>query len=109
VVGEQGVVFEGVELPVGTVVRWNPLGATRDPQFFDDPHRFDLSRDTKGRVPFGFGLHRCLGHAMARADMEIAIDVLASRVRNPAISAPVRMAATGALWGPEALQLSFTG
>ena len=106
-VGAEGVRFGGIDLPVGTSVRWNPMGATRDPEFFTDPYRFDLARDTTGRISFGHGLHRCLGHAMARADMEIAIDVLTQRLRRPVISRPPKMVATGLLWGAEALHLRF--
>ena len=107
VVGGEGVVFDDVELPVGTLVRWNPMGATRDPGFFDQPYRFDLARDTRGRIPFGWGLHKCLGHTMARADMEVAVEALTERLVSPVIETPPRMVATGSLWGAEALRLRF--
>lgn len=107
-VAEPGVIFENVEIPVGTVLRWNPMGANRDPEFFADPYTFDLDRDTKGRVPFGFGLHKCLGHLMARSDMEVAIEQLTRRLTDVRISGPIEAVATGSIWGPAALPLKFT-
>ncbi|HET6509942.1 MAG TPA: cytochrome P450 [Baekduia sp.] len=107
VVAEEGVVLDGVALPVGTIVRWNPMGTTRDPDKFEDPDRFDLRREVKGRMPFGWGLHKCLGQHMARSDMEVAIEVLTQTLKRPRITEPVTMVATGALWGPGALRLAF--
>jgi cytochrome P450 len=106
--GEPGIVIEGVELPEGAPVRWNTLCAGRDPEMFDEPNRFDPSRPTDTRrVPFGFGIHKCLGHSMARTDMEIAIEVLTERLGSPRIAEPLEMAMTGAMWGPARLPMTF--
>lgn len=107
VVEEEGVVVEGCAMPVGTVMRFNMHGAARDPERFDAPDAFDLHRATKGRVAFGAGKHKCLGHTMARADMEEALAALTARLRDPRITGPIETSAAGALWGPTKMPIAF--
>ena len=54
--------------------------ANRDPEVFCDPDRFDLERNPTDHVGFGFGLHYCLGAAVARLEGSIALDALARRL-----------------------------
>ncbi len=57
------------------------LGATgRDPAVFDRPDEFDLTRDTRDHLAFGHGMHGCLGGALARAQVEIALGRLHHRL-----------------------------
>jgi cytochrome P450 len=49
------------------------VGANRDPAVFADPHRFDIHRENARRhLAFGFGVHHCLGAALARMEAEVA-------------------------------------
>ena len=51
--------------------------ATRDDRAFADPDRFDINRRHSGHnLGFGYGIHSCLGAALARMEGRIAIDVL---------------------------------
>ncbi len=52
------------------------IAANRDPELFDDPERFDLTRPGLGRhVGFGAGgRHFCLGAALARLELRIWIE-----------------------------------
>ena len=80
------------EIPVGDTVIQPGDGvvlslqsANRDPEAFPDPDRLDLARGAdgtrvSGHVAFGHGIHRCPGHALARAELEIALDVLFRRL-----------------------------
>jgi cytochrome P450 family 103 len=108
VVGDD-FVLEGVHLPPGTIVRANMMGTTRDPARFAAADRFDLQRDRGRTVPFGQGVHKCIGHALARADMEAAVEILTSRITDVAV-APTGVdfqPVTGALWGPTHLPITF--
>ncbi|HEY2577792.1 MAG TPA: cytochrome P450 [Streptosporangiaceae bacterium] len=44
--------------------------ANRDPAAFDDPDRLDVHRNARHHVAFSFGAHQCLGHALARIELQ---------------------------------------
>jgi cytochrome P450 len=47
--------------------------ANRDPSVFEQPNRIDLSRNARTHLSFSGGVHFCLGHLLARAELEIAL------------------------------------
>lgn len=53
--------------------------ANHDPEAFDEPHRFDISRKGKPHVTFGGGAHICIGAPLARLEAQIAIGKLMAR------------------------------
>jgi len=48
-------------------------GANRDPEVFADPGKLDLGRGSARHLAFGFGIHQCIGHALARLELEVGI------------------------------------
>ena len=44
--------------------------------------RFDIGRTTNPHMAFGFGIHRCLGASLARAEMQEALPILAATLRH---------------------------
>jgi cytochrome P450 len=69
----------GVPIPKGRMIIPLLGAANRDPKRFTDPNRLDLGRADCRPVSFGFGVHHCIGAALARAEGEIAIAVLYDR------------------------------
>ncbi|MHB1518744.1 MAG: cytochrome P450 [Acidimicrobiales bacterium] len=71
--------LSGVTVPAGHPVLLVTGSATRDERFFDQPDRFDIDRPPSLALGFGYGVHSCLGAALARMESRIAIAALASR------------------------------
>jgi cytochrome P450 len=59
--------------------------ANRDPEFFDEPDRFDIARSPNRHLTFGQGVHTCLGLQLAREEARVA--VRAFLARHPGVSA----------------------
>src|SRR5829696_262358 len=54
--------------------------ANRDPEHFDDPERYDVTRAPNHHIAFGFGTHFCLGAALARLETRMFFDEFVRRV-----------------------------
>ena len=54
--------------------------ANRDPAQFLQPDVLDLTRSENHHIPFGYGIHYCLGAALARAQGQIAINRILQRL-----------------------------
>jgi cytochrome P450 len=63
--------------------------ANRDPERYADPGRFDITRADSRPVTFGGGVHSCIGAALARAEVEIALTTLFGRVPSLHLVEPV--------------------
>lgn len=70
--------LRGVTIPAGSPVFLINGAANRDPQAFTDADAFDIDRDrTQAQnLGFGYGIHSCLGAALARLESAIALDKL---------------------------------
>lgn len=73
---------DGVALGPGAVLSLSILSSQRDEAVYAEPQAFDIGRDDHPRwsLTFGHGAHRCLGEALARAEMEEALSVLTQRL-----------------------------
>ncbi|MEJ2871472.1 cytochrome P450 [Actinomycetospora sp. OC33-EN08] len=69
-------------VPEGAKILMFLGAANRDPRHWDDPDRFDLTRDPSGHVGFGMGLHQCVGQHVARLEAAALLTALAARVER---------------------------
>jgi cytochrome P450 family 142 subfamily A polypeptide 1 len=56
--------------------------ANRDPEVFDRPDEFDITRDPNPHLSFGHGTHFCLGANVARIELRLLFEALTQRVTN---------------------------
>lgn len=73
------VEFHGQVVPAGSALLAINAAANRDDRQFEDPDRFDIHRRINRHVAFGFGIHFCLGAALARLESRIALEELLKR------------------------------
>ena len=82
----------GQTIEAGDKVAVYHLAANRDPEVFDDPHRFDITRTDNDHVSFGFGPHFCIGSHLARQQMRsIFSEIIAQLGRLELDGEPVRL------------------
>ncbi len=75
--------ISGVPVPAGTSVIIMFASANRDEALFDDPDRFDHTRDAlTSHLAFGKGIHYCLGANLARLEIVIALEELSARYES---------------------------
>jgi cytochrome P450 len=69
-------VIAGTTIPKGAAVCLSVMAAQRDETVFDNPDVFDIDRQFKPIMGFGFGPHMCLGQSLARIEIEAAINAV---------------------------------
>ena len=105
----EDIVYRDVLFPPGTLVSTSLAGANRDPEAFDDPDVFDITRERgTAQMTFGAGIHFCMGAALARAELQEALPLLAQRMPGLTRDGDVEWKpSTFGIWGPARLPLRF--
>jgi len=104
----EDVELAGVLFPEGTMVFANTAAANRDPAIYDDPDRFDITRE--GLPPimsFGAGMHYCVGANLARKEIAQALTTVTRRIPNPRKDGPAPWKPIFGLSGPTSLPIAF--
>ena len=87
----------GVTVPAGALVKICLPAANRDPARFSEPEAFRLDRGAGRNIAFGAGPHHCIGMALARRSLDVAIGTLLRdmpdfRSATPDLPAPTALA-----------------
>lgn len=102
--------YRDVVFPAGTFMSVGLAEANRDTHVFDQPAVFDIAAQ-KGDQPqltFGSGIHYCLGQALARAELQEALPLLAARMPNLRLDGPTEWKPDGVgIFGPAHLPVTF--
>ena len=108
-VASEDIVYRDVLFPQGTLVAISLAGANRDPEAFEEPDVFDITRERgAAQMTFGAGIHFCMGAALARAELQEALPLLARRMPELARHGDIEWKpSTFGIWGPARLPLSF--
>jgi cytochrome P450 len=76
----EDIELHGQLVPAGSTVRLYWGSANRDERVIDRPDEFDMARAARHHVSFGHGLHFCVGAALARLEVRVALEALIERV-----------------------------
>jgi cytochrome P450 len=71
--------YYGTTVPAGSAMLLLIGSANRDPRRYDRPDEFDVRREDAGHLTFGWGVHHCLGAALARLEGRVALDEFLNR------------------------------
>ncbi len=101
--------IDGFLAPAGTPIAVSLLSALRDPDVYADADTFDIRREDHPRWHpiFGGGAHRCLGEALARAEMEETLATIARLAPNTELVGEIPKLAPGAIRQVGAMQVAF--
>ncbi len=85
----EDVELAGVTIRSGEAVLAAVGSANRDDRRFPDGTTLDIRRQHNPHIAFGSGIHRCLGAALARLELEVVVGTLARRFPTLALAVPV--------------------
>lgn len=74
------VEVEGYVIPKGTRCGLMFAAANRDPRKWSEPDRFDIKRDLRGHLGWGYGIHSCVGRTLAQLEADALFEALIKRV-----------------------------
>jgi pimeloyl-[acyl-carrier protein] synthase len=81
-IAKQDVTIGGKEIAAGSVIALGLGAANHDPEKFEEPEVFDITRTPNEHFGFGSGIHFCLGAALARMELTICLTTLLKRLPN---------------------------
>ncbi|WP_162833405.1 cytochrome P450 [Streptomyces sp. CB09001] len=110
---KESIELDGFEIPADTDVLLLAAAANRDPEVFDEPDRFDITRALGRRLDhlsFSSGVHRCLGANLGKLEAALALQAFFSRVDDPELVVEsLEYRPHVILRGPERMEVAFSG
>jgi cytochrome P450 len=103
-------VIGGVAVPAGRSAVLAVGAANRDPEVFQDPDTFDITRTNASRhLAFASGIHHCLGAALARMEGQVTFEALLHNGRRVEPAGAPKRRPLHNLRGLETLAVRFAG
>ena len=109
-VASEDVELDGVRYPQGTFVFPSFVAANFDDAVWPDADRFDITKEAPNtpHLTFGSGIHYCLGAWLARAELQEALPVLASRWPDLRLDGEITWKPQQfGIWGPASVPLAW--
>jgi cytochrome P450 len=72
----------------GSAIYADAFAANRDPEAFPDPLTIRLDRQGAKHLQFGYGMHNCMGAALARLEIVTVLEILVSRLPDLQLAVP---------------------
>jgi cytochrome P450 PksS len=81
-IAKQDLTIGGKNIPAGSVIALGLGAANHDPEKFDSPSVFNITRSPNEHLGFAPGIHFCLGVVLARMELTICFTTLLRRLPN---------------------------
>jgi cytochrome P450 len=98
----------GVPIAAGESLLLSYVSANRDEEVFADPFRFDVGRDPNKHLAFGYGVHFCLGAALARMEVSSFFAELLPRLKSIELNGDPETVATTFVGGLKHLPVRYS-
>ncbi len=98
----------GVPIAEGESVYLAYVSGNRDEEVFADPYRFDVGRDPNKHLAFGYGVHFCLGAALARMEINSFFSELIPRLDSIELAGEPELSATTFVGGLKHLPIRYS-
>lgn len=102
--------YRDVVFPAGTFISVGLAEANRDASVFAQPEAFDITSpaSSQPQLTFGSGIHYCLGAALARAELQEALPLLARRLPDLCVDGAITWKPEGVgIFGPAQMPITF--
>jgi len=97
----------GTTIPAGSRLAILNASGNRDERHFDDPDRFDVRRQIDRHLAFGYGVHFCLGAALARLEGRVVLEEMLARFPDWQVDeSSIELVHTSTVRGPHTLQFA---
>lgn len=97
----------GVRIAAGESVLLSYVSANRDEDVFAQPFRFDVGRDPNKHLAFGYGVHFCMGAALARMEVSSFFTELLPRLKSIELQGDPELTATTFVGGLKHLPVRY--
>jgi len=84
------VEIAGYSIPKGTRCGLMFAAANRDPRHWQDPDRYDIRRENAGHLGFGYGVHACVGRALALLEADALFGAIVREVESFELAGPIQ-------------------
>ncbi|WP_293001812.1 cytochrome P450 [Mycobacterium sp.] len=98
----------GVPIAAGESLLLSYVSGNRDEDVFSDPFRFDVGRDPNKHLAFGYGVHFCLGAALARMEVSSFFSELVPRLKSIELTGDPEHVATTFVGGLKHLPVRYS-
>ncbi|OBA62509.1 cytochrome [Mycobacterium sp. 1100029.7] len=98
----------GIDIAEGESVYLAYVSGNRDEEVFDNPFRFDIGRDPNRHLSFGYGVHFCLGAALARMEIGSLYRELLPRLKSIELAGKPELTATTFVGGLKHLPIRYS-
>lgn len=82
----------------------------RDPRVFNNPDSFDIGRDTRAHMAFGYGPHQCIGQHLARVELQVVFNQLLEKIPTMRLAVDLeelRFKESAIVYGLEAMPIAW--